>query len=69
MIRSPNVTSQFPEMPYEEGNSVKVTGPRGTRILVIHKKYSNGKFQMRDGDKVLPKVYDEADLSPATDLV
>ena len=69
MIRSPNVTSQFPEMPYEEGNAVRVTGPRGSRILVIHKKYSKGKFQMRDGDKVLSKIYDEADLSPARDLV
>ena len=68
MIWSPNVASQFPEMPYEEGNSVKVTGPRGSKILVIHRKYPNGKFQMKDGDKILPKLYDEAGLSPATDL-
>lgn len=56
-------------MPYEEGATVTVTGGRGKKILVIHKKFPDGKYQMRDGNRILPKLYDEADLSPATTLV
>ena len=67
-IPTSNVASQFPDMPYEEGNAVKVTGPRGAKILVIHKKFKNGKYQLKDGDMVQQKLYDEADLSLATSL-
>ena len=55
-------------MPYEEGQSVKATGARGVKILVIHKKLADGKYQLKDGDKILLSLYDEADLSPATTL-
>lgn len=67
--KDPSQVAEFPEMPYEEGSTATVTGGRGKKILVIHKKFPNGKYQMKDGDKILPKLYDEADLSPATKLV
>ena len=56
-------------MPYEEGGSVIVTGGRAQKILQIHKIFGNGRFQLIDGDRILTKIYEEVDLSPATRLL
>lgn len=56
-------------MGYVEGMLVKATGPRGQKLLTIHKVLGNGKYQLKDGEKVLNKIYDDADISPYNKLI
>lgn len=56
-------------MGYKEGTMVKATGARGAKVLTIHKVWGNGKYQLKDGDKILPKIYEEADISLHNKLV
>lgn len=49
-------------MGYKDGMTVKATGARGEKVLTIHKVLGNGKYLLKNGDKVLKKTYDSAGL-------
>ncbi|KAF7508636.1 hypothetical protein GJ744_009028 [Endocarpon pusillum] len=69
VAKPPELVAKFPDMGYKEGMTVIATGPRGEKVLTIHKHLGNGKYQLKDGDKVQTKVYDEADIRDHNKLV
>lgn len=50
-------------MGYVVGTEVQVDGPRGkSNVFTIGEDVGNGWYRLRDGSKLLPKLFAEEDL-------